>query len=259
MKILIPIILLAALSCSSFATDVIAHRGYTSASKENTLEAIREAWMFEAEIVEVDIHVLKDGKLILFHDNEIADKPVKSLEYSELQAFAVSYHIPTIKEALAEVPAGKSIVLDLKSNSDELYKALVDLVSKEAFDCNIIIQSSSLPFLSSLKQRLPKDFKYHFLTKLERNRFSIMEPSAKDLIADLKDSGILGLSVKGRQFIDQAFVDTIKAAGIRLYVWTINDPVRISHYSKLGVDGIITDNPQAKKYIGEGKAKPKLQ
>ena len=59
------------LVCHSFAADCIAHRGFTSSSKENTLEAIREAWLFEADIVEVDVHVLKDGKLILFHDDKV--------------------------------------------------------------------------------------------------------------------------------------------------------------------------------------------
>lgn len=252
-------ILLAVLTCSSFAADCIAHRGFTSHSKENSLESIQEAWKFQADTVEVDIHVLKDGELILFHDDQVAGKTVKSLGYDEIQSLVGTYRVPTLQQALRNVPLGKSIVLDLKANSIELGEALSNFFKREVYDFKVIIQCPDLPFLSSLKPRLPESFEYHFLTKLERSGPFWKEPSTNDLIAEVKKLGIGGLSIKGCQLIDQKLVESIQNSGIRLYVWTINDPERIRHYAKLGVNGIITDCVEAKKHINDEKAKSRLK
>lgn len=50
-----------------------------------------------------------------------------------------------------------------------------------------------------------------------------------------------GVSLKGRQFINEFFVQEFKSAGYRVNIWTINDPARGAFYQKIGVDGLITD------------------
>ncbi|MEM7790704.1 MAG: glycerophosphodiester phosphodiesterase [Verrucomicrobiota bacterium] len=251
MRFIIYLILFLSLFKSSLATMTVAHRGFTTDSVENTLGAIREAWIQEADAVEVDIQILKDGELVLFHDKKISGVQIDTLDYDQLQSIVGSYHVPTLEESLAEVPVSKSILLDLKSETKELSDALVTLLEDDVFDFRVIIQSSSLPLLANLKSRLPESFEYHYLTKLERTGILRRNPSVREIMAEVEGSGITGISFKGRTFIDQKFVDAVRSEGLRFFIWTINEPNRIEHYLQLGVDGIITDNPNASKEIGK--------
>ena len=49
--------------------EIIAHRGASHDAPENTLAAIRLAWQQEADAVEVDVQLSKDGKLVVIHDD----------------------------------------------------------------------------------------------------------------------------------------------------------------------------------------------
>lgn len=46
------------------------------------------------------------------------------------------------------------------------------------------------------------------------------------------------------ELVRQDVVSEIKAAGKRVLVWTVNDPVEMKRFAKWGVDGIISDNPK---------------
>ncbi len=249
------LLLSIAITCSCYSVEVIAHRGFTTESKDNTLASISEAWTYEAQIVEVDIQILEDRTIVLFHDLELEGHKLTDLDYAELQRLTQSYHVPTLAEALKEVAPQKSIILDLKSNTFNFASTLCALLNKENIEFNIIIQSPDLPILHEIEKKLSNRVQYHFLTKLERTGIQQKEPSANEIIEELSSSKITGVSVKGRRFIDKKFVEAFRAAGLTFYVWTINDPKRILHYSALGVDGIITDNPKARKKIDANKAR----
>ena len=51
------------------------------------------------------------------------------------------------------------------------------------------------------------------------------------------------LDIKGSKSINQNFVKNVKKAGLRLFVWTINNSEEAKKFFKLGVDGITTDRP----------------
>ncbi|MBC8001501.1 MAG: glycerophosphodiester phosphodiesterase, partial [Opitutaceae bacterium] len=55
-------------SLSSNAMEIIAHRGASFDAPENTLAAMNLAWKQKADAVELDIHLTKDGRVIVIHD-----------------------------------------------------------------------------------------------------------------------------------------------------------------------------------------------
>jgi glycerophosphoryl diester phosphodiesterase len=61
--------------------------------------------------------------------------------------------------------------------------------------------------------------------------------------------------------LDAAFAGTVKAAGLKLYVWTVNDVPTAKRMAALGVDGITTDDPDLCARIltgtGTGTAAPR--
>ncbi|MBR2988656.1 MAG: glycerophosphodiester phosphodiesterase, partial [Clostridia bacterium] len=48
-----------------------AHRGYSSKYPENTMLAFREALKYDIDMVENDVHMTKDGELVLMHDHKV--------------------------------------------------------------------------------------------------------------------------------------------------------------------------------------------
>jgi|GEM_PF-2128509 len=70
-----------------------------------------------------------------------------------------------------------------------------------------------------------------------------MPPDPVELSDHLIANGVSGVAAKGRRFVDQDFIETFQSKELLYYVWTINPLDRISHYTHLGVDGIITDFP----------------
>ena len=48
-----------------------AHRGYSAVYPENTLLAFREALKLDVDMLEIDLHMTKDGEIILMHDHAV--------------------------------------------------------------------------------------------------------------------------------------------------------------------------------------------
>src|SRR3954466_12398745 len=49
--------------------EIIGHRGASYDAPENTLSAVNLAWQQGADAVEVDVHLSRDGRVIVIHDD----------------------------------------------------------------------------------------------------------------------------------------------------------------------------------------------
>ena len=76
----------------------IAHRGASVDALENTLEAFALAVEQGADMIETDLHLLRDGVVALYHDDEIGGVPVGELTLAELRGHLP--RAPTLQEAL---------------------------------------------------------------------------------------------------------------------------------------------------------------
>jgi len=135
----------------------IAHRGLhtkDASIPENSLEA------FEAAIdagygIELDVHITADGKIVVFHDDELSrmcgeSLRIESLSYAEIQKFRLAgtnSKIPLLSEVLSLVSGAVPIVLELKrggrnrelcARGYELVGAYTGEVCVESFDPLIV-------------------------------------------------------------------------------------------------------------------------
>ena len=105
----------------SASCEIIAHRGFSSQAPENTLSAFRLAWERGADACETDLHLTKDGNIVVTHDENLKrvsgeDKSVAHSALKELLTLDVGSwmgpkwkgeKIPTLDQALATMPVGK--------------------------------------------------------------------------------------------------------------------------------------------------------
>ena len=103
-------------------TNLIAHRGYhNNEIKENTLEAFKKA-IDNNYIIELDVHILKDGNVVVFHDDNLKrltgiDKKIKDTTYEEiknLNLLNTKQRIPLLKEVLKIVNGKVPLLIELK-------------------------------------------------------------------------------------------------------------------------------------------------
>ncbi|HZI31523.1 MAG TPA: glycerophosphodiester phosphodiesterase family protein, partial [Candidatus Binatia bacterium] len=112
--------------------ELIAHRGASYDAPENTLAAVNLAWQQNADAVEVDVHLSKDRKLVVIHDDNTrrtggVDDKVSEQTLSKLRSLDVGCwkgkqwtgeKVPLLEEVLAAIPEGRRLFVELKCGSE---------------------------------------------------------------------------------------------------------------------------------------------
>lgn len=237
---------------------IIAHRGESYDAPENTLAAINLAWQRNADAVEIDIQLSKDNKIVVIHDVNTKrtggkNKFVKRQTLEELKDLDVgiykdirwkSERIPTLKEILKTIPFNKKLIIEIKCGT-EIVNILKDEINKSGLKTEQIEAISfDLSTAAEVKKALP-EHNVLWLSKLDYTWLKkIFPPSINKLIARTLENNLNGLDLWAGKMINQELVEKVKSAGLKLYVWTINDPIKAKKLIDMGVDGITTDRVQ---------------
>ncbi|MCB8836215.1 glycerophosphodiester phosphodiesterase family protein [Aurantimonas sp. VKM B-3413] len=111
---------------------IVAHRGFSTAHRENSPAAWIAAVEAGADVVEVDIRTTRDGKLVCCHDADLrrlADRTeaIADIDAAELAGIAVAGApaTPTLEELFKVLPLGQAIVFDVKDERAEVLDLLV--------------------------------------------------------------------------------------------------------------------------------------
>ena len=51
---------------------VLAHRGDSKRFPENTMPAFRSALQMKVDVIETDVHITKDGVVVIWHDDDLS-------------------------------------------------------------------------------------------------------------------------------------------------------------------------------------------
>jgi glycerophosphoryl diester phosphodiesterase len=114
------------------SVEIIAHRGASYDAPENTLTAVQLGWQQQADGVEIDIKLSKDGHIVAFHDHGTArttgaNHTLAELTLAELRdldagswknARFAGERIPALEEILAIIPPGKRLFIEIKAGPD---------------------------------------------------------------------------------------------------------------------------------------------
>jgi glycerophosphoryl diester phosphodiesterase len=240
---------------------IIAHRGASAHAPENTLSAFKMALDHNADGVELDAKLTIDGKIVVIHDQTVdrttgAHGIVREMTLAQLKALdAGSFfdsafsgeRIPTLEEVFVAVGSRALINVEITNYTsvwDALPDKIADLVIKYGLQDHIIFSSFHPLNLMRVKRRLPN------------------VPAA--ILTDVGRRGWLLRGEVGRlitpRFIHPYYTDVNEAIlnyehrrGRRVNVWTVDNPEEIRRLFKMGIDGIITDDPRLARRVVEEK------
>jgi glycerophosphoryl diester phosphodiesterase len=242
------------------AAEVVAHRGASQDAPENTLAAVKLGLEQGADAVEIDVHLSRDGKIVVLHDDDTKrtaglDKKVADQTLDELRGLDVgrfgpwqgkgfSERIPTLDEVLALVPAGKRVFVEIKCGVEILPALEQSLRGSRLSPYQTAIISFQYAVVEAAKRRFP-DRRVYWLHGYDKDKKTGEFPRIEDLVRRAKEARLDGLNLNHQFPLDGAAVRRVKDTGLTCYVWTVDDPAKARELVKAGVDGITTNRPGA--------------
>lgn len=245
---------LALLAPALRAVEFVAHRGASFDAPENTVVSAKLAFEHKADALETDIWLTKDGKIIVSHDLNTKrtagrDAKLTDLTFDEARQLDAGKwkdpkfageKLPTLEELLATVPAGKRIFIELKAGP-EIVPALKAALDKTHLKrSQIVLITFKLPAAKAAKAAMPDLLNLWLLSAPSKDPKK-PSPDLDEAITLAKAAKLDGLDVNFGFPIDAAAMKKLKAAGLQLHVWTVDDPVVAQRWAALGVDGITTN------------------
>lgn len=242
------------------AQMIVAHRGASEAAPENTLAAFQLAWEEDADAIEGDFYLTADGHIVALHDDntkrtagvelKVADSRLAELRQLDVGAWKApafrGQTIPTLAEVLANVPAGKKILIELKCGPE-----IVPALKEELEHCRLqpaqtIVIAFQQSVVRAVKQQIP-GIKAYWLTSYKQDKATgAWTPTLQQVLTSLRETGADGLDTQANQdVVDAAFIQAVRDAGYEVHTWTIDDPQLARHYQQLGVESITTNCPRS--------------
>ena len=233
---------------------LIAHRGASFDAPENTLASVRLAWERDADAVEVDVHLSRDGEIVAVHDKTTKrtggrDVAVAGQTLAELRSLDVGSHkgerwaderIPTLAEVLATVPGGKQMFIEIKCGG-EIADALVGALAESGLaPGQAVFIGFNLATMAAVKQALPA---HQALWLREANDAGAFGLPLDEMIRHARESGLDGLDLEACRAVDALLVRRVKEAEMMLCVWTVNDADEAFRLAEAGAETITTDRP----------------
>ena len=236
--------------------EIVGHRGASHDAPENTLPAVKLGFEQGADAVEVDVFATADGRIVAIHDPhtkrvagvklDVAKSTLADLRKLDVGSWKgerwAGTVIPTLEEVLEAVPEGRRLMIEVKcrvSALPNLERAIEASGKRE----RVALISFSYPLIAQAKRMMPDVPAYWVYGFSVRERARWGNPTMQGLIRKAETAGLDGLDLDGQGPITKAFVDKLRAKGMELYVWTVNDPNRARELIAMGVKGITTDRP----------------
>jgi len=245
--------LVAGMSGCTKSVEIIAHRGASYLAPENTVASVVLGWEKEAD-VEIDVHLSKDNRIVVIHDASTKhitgiDLKVKETTYQELrkldfgsfkgEEFAQE-RLPLLDDVLKTIPPERKLYVEIKCGK-EILPFLRQTIIESGRISQIVIIGFDIEVVTNSKELI--DVPTYWLRGTDKvKETEEWIPHDPKLVQIVKDRGLDGLDVHYAG-VTKEFVDTVKASGQKLYVWTVDDPEEANHLVELGVSGITTNRP----------------
>ncbi len=234
---------------------IIGHRGYRAQYPENTLASFSAAMAAGADMIELDVTLSRDRKVVVIHDDTLNRTtsgfgPVHQATLQELKRLdAGSWFdsrfagesLPTLEEVLI-LAGGKILInVEIKSSAwesgfpgDAIERQVVDLIIRHDLLNTTLVSSFHPGFLENIAN-MPVHPEIAFITD---------RSAPPDTLDICKRLGVFSWHPHFRS-LEQRHIEKAHAQGILIFPYTVNSVEDMLMLVDMGVDGVITDDPGA--------------
>lgn len=243
--------------------EILGHRGAKGIAPENTLASFQVALDVGVDMIELDVHLSKDGELVVIHDPDLARttggsglicdlslKELKALDAAAKFNGTVTYgtqRIPTLQEVYDLVQRQTRINIEIKTTEDGsrypgIERNVVEFVWQNEAIAYTIISSFDFPTLQEVQRLEPDLVCYAGISTDYFREMGFKGKGASGVVADLVQSGLCQVAVN-KQYLSQDLMSLLDQAGFNVCVWVVNDVDEMWKFANMGVDRITTDRP----------------
>lgn len=235
---------------------VTGHRGGAGYGNENTISCISRSLDKGVESLEIDVHLTSDSRIVVCHDERVdrttnGKGKISEMTFEQLRALRIvdkngnvtDETIPELCEILELIDGKSHLLLEIKNKADRvgpLEQAVVDELARFNTHNWVTIQSFGDKTLEAIHQMDPS-------LRLEKLLFfrviglPIIFDGEFSYFSFKKYNYVESMNFFYKS-VSKSLVKKMHDNNMRVRVWTINE---LSKMPKSGVDGIITDYPDA--------------
>lgn len=237
------LILLVVCSCMENKSPlVIGHRGAMGHETENTLPSINKALELGVDMIEIDVFKIASGEIVVFHDDSVerltdGTGNIEEYTWEKLQKITVTgnHKIPLLTDVIAEIDREVPLNIELKgAGTAKEVNAIIEGFQKNGWTLNDFIISSFN--WEELKLMRIENAEISMAVLIENDDPREAIPLAKELKAVAINPDY--------EKLDLEIANEIRAAGFKIYPWTVNEPEAIDEMKRMGVDGMFTNFPE---------------
>lgn len=244
------------------ATLLAAHRGGAALWPENSLLAFRNAIALGADFIEFDVHLSRDGELVVIHDPTLERTttgagPVKDRTVAELKALRLKDRtgavteetVPTLDEVVAVAAQGKRrMLLEIKVDATRarypgIEEKVLALLDRHGMAPSTVVMGFGAPTWRRVRELRPD-----IATCALYSARSLAGTSLAAELAMLRAAGVPFIGVE-HTVVDGAAVAEARKAGIGIGAWTVNDAAEMQRVIDSGAAILITDRPDLAKTL----------
>lgn len=247
---------------------VVAHRGGAALAPENTLGAFANAMQLGVDMVECDVHLSKDNHVIVMHDADVSRTTngrgyISDLTLAELKQlnaaakFSGGYTaqtVPTLDELLDLVKGKTPIQIEIKVDAKGqrypgIEQKVVDAVRAREMINAVIVISFDFPTLKEIKRLEPR---IATGALVRADWFSARGNNVERIVHDAIDATGADYFMPTYAPVTEALVQAVHARGLKIGVWTVDNPSDMTRLAGWGVDAITTNRPdELKRVLGK--------
>ncbi len=226
--------------------DIIAHRGASGVHVENSMRAFTEALRCGTDGVEVDLRRSADGVIYCFHDHKLSRltrssgyfRRVGSKRIDDLR-LADGSCIPRFTDFVKAYAGRTKVILDIKSARIE--PMIIEQLAEFASDKGMVYSSFNPNNLKRIKNEFPAA------------RTALIVGPVRNLRLRLKMKSVLTRNLLrlqcsavhlSRRLVTENLVKHLHSEGLKVSVWTVDDPEQGRKFAEIGVDSLMTNDPK---------------
>jgi glycerophosphoryl diester phosphodiesterase len=216
----------------------IGHRGVMGVEPENTLRSFIAAQHAGLDLIELDLHLSKDGALVVMHDADVdrttdGSGPIAEMTLAELRALDAGHgeRVPVFEEVLDTVRAP----LQAEIKDTAAARALAEVMHRRDLVGRVEVSSFHDEAIAEITRLVPG-----VRTALIASRYGV------DVVDRAVEVGAATVCLNIRRLTLEV-VEHARKADLRIIGWVVNTQDHLRLVRALELDGATTDYPQIKR------------
>ncbi len=241
----------------------VAHRGGAQLAPENTFAAFLNALTMPIDAIELDVHLSRDGHVVVIHDNHVHKRTNGSgnlldLDLAYLRRLDAAAHhpggwpepqrIPTLSEVLELANGRTQVYIEIKTSKRRrtyepypyIAEKVVELVHQAGMLDRVLVISFDWKILPVIKSIEPKIETGMIVSK------KVWNPRTMDgsqlLVERAGEFGCAWINMDYKLFTPE-MPPMVHNNGLRLGLWTVNSEADMLRFAAARVDSLTSDRP----------------